>query len=110
MYKIELSNGNVIENVKINGGMCSTAQEIDESTFSGGLSSIRITHVSNDPEDELCAMTPGVYERMKLVYVYADRWEQGTYKFLFDRLNDAEFERMKLDARLTYLEMITEEE
>lgn len=109
MYKIELSNGNVIENVTINGSLCSVKQAIDASTFAGGMSRVKITHTSNDAGDELCTIEPGEYERMKLEYVYADRWDNGTYKFLFSLLSDADIEKMQLDARITYLEMLSEE-
>lgn len=110
MYKIELSNGNVISGVSINGGLCSTRQEIDASTFSGGLARVRFSKTSNDEGDELCMIEQGEYERMKLEYVYPDRWEKGTYKFLLVIPSSEEIEKMRLEARISYLEMLAEDE
>lgn len=110
MYKLELSNGKVIQNVSINGGLCSTRQEIDASTFSGGLTRVKFTKTSNDDGDELCMIEPGEYERMKLECVYPDRWDPGTYKFAIVPLSEDELKAMRLESRISYLEMLAEEE
>ena len=110
MYKIELSNGRIIENVKINGTVFTTTQAVNAATFSGGLYRIKITQTVKEESDELSLIEPGEYEKLKLGDVYADRWNPGKYNFMFDFLTDDDMKEMMTDARLSYLEMLIEGE
>lgn len=94
-YKITLSDGTVIENLKMNGNNFISKNEILEDIFIGNLSSVDI----EDSEG-----TVEVHSNMELVQV---KQYGNEYWFILRDLTEDELIRITQRADLEYIAMMT---
>ena len=103
MFTIRLSDGSQIEGLILNGNNFISKNEVTESTFAGKLAKVVITGDADKDDAGLI----GEHTNMVLVQVkkYGDE-----YWFVLRDMTKQELRDLKTDARLSYLEMITEGE
>lgn len=95
IYKLTLSDGTVISNLRMNGNNFVSLAQISESLFDGNLSEVII----NDGEfDEV----HGPMELVQVTKVGAEYW------FILRDLTKKELEEAKLRADIDYIAMMTE--
>ena len=102
MFTIRLSDGSQLESLTLNGNNFISKNEVTESTFAGKLAHVAIT---GDAENDEAGLI-GEHTNMELIQVkkYGDEWW-----FVLRDMTAQELRDLKTDARLSYLEMITEE-
>ena len=102
MFTITLSDGSQLEGLALNGNNFISKNEVAETTFAGKLAKVTID--GDADEDE--AGVIGEHINMVLVQVkkYGDE-----YWFVLRDMTAQELRDLKTDARLSYLEMITED-
>lgn len=94
-YKITLSDGTVIDNLRLNGNNFISNDTITENMFLGKLNHVEITDNENNTE---------THENMELVQVtqYANE-----YWFILRDISSEELEKIKQRADLEYIAMMT---
>lgn len=107
MYRVELGNGNVISDVKIEGTTYFTKQAITRADFEYGLHEVKIVRLLDSQSDE-SEIAPGTYRNMKLITCCPCRPRPGFFMFEFAPMSEQELRNLNVDARLDYLEMISE--
>ncbi len=107
MIKIEFGNGKVLSDLTLNGNNFVTSQDITDEFFDGGLDNVKITTTykpdDNSPEQEYTEL----HDHMKLIYCRKYPGESGTF-FVLNDYSKTELKDIALDARLSYLEMMTD--
>ena len=103
MFTIRLSDGSQLESLTLNGNNFISKNEVTESTFAGKLAHVAIT---GDAENDEAGLI-GEHTNMELIQVkkYGDEWW-----FVLRDMTAQELRDLKTDARISYLEMITEGE
>ena len=109
MYRIKLGNGREIENVSVEGVICFSEEQLTREDFAYGLHEVRITKTSNDDTDIDVELAEGVYKDMKLIMCCPCRFKPGYVMFHFDFMTERDKKDSQVDARLDYLEMMSEE-
>ena len=108
MYRLKLSDASVIDNLRLVGSNFVSLRPVSASDFEGRLNGVTIEYTGTD--EKLSTTWPcGYHKHMKLLYCKQIPFETGYY-ILLDDYTDEELEKMKLDARVTYLEMLSEGE
>ena len=108
-FEITLSDGTILPDLKLNGNNFITGDQAiarrikDFVEDHGGI--LRKVEISGDPEGDEAGLI-GEHEYMRLVQCvkYAGNWW-----FVLQDLSEREIRDLELDARLDYLEMMTEE-
>ena len=95
IYKITLSDGTVIDNLKMNGNNFVSTVEIDKSVFDGNLLSVTI----NDGEKD------DVHTNMELVQVTKMGSE---YCFVLRDIPETELAFIKMQSDIEYVAMMSE--
>lgn len=95
IYKITLSDGTVIDNLKMNGNNFVSIVEIDKSVFDGNLLSVTI----NDGEKD------DVHTNMELVQVTKMGAE---YWFVLRDIPETELAFIKMQSDIEYVAMMSE--
>ena len=106
MYKIKLSDGTELVNLKVNGDFFITEQAITEDFFKGKLSSIEI---SGSPDSEDGERPPffGTCKNLLLSGVY--QTENGS-EFAFRERTKRELIDERFQAQIDYLAMMNDTE
>jgi hypothetical protein len=94
IYKIELSDGTVLDNLKLNGNNFISQSELTEDTFAGKLSSVVITDSEGKVEN---------HSNMALVQVI---FYENAYWFILRDMTEAELTAIKNRADLEYIAMM----
>lgn len=97
MYKIILSDGTQLNNLKLNGNNFVSEMEVTEDTFKGKLSKVIIETTKDGQEKE--------YEHMELVQVV--HYEDGYY-FVLRELSATELKEIKMQSDIEYLAMMAD--
>lgn len=95
IYKITLSDGTEIANLKLNGNNYISTEKIDESVFAGTCSPVVISD----------GTTETTHDNMELVQIV----EQfpGEYWIVLRDISDEEFARTKMSSDIAYIAMMT---
>lgn len=95
IYKVVLSDGTEIGNLKLNGNNFISAEPIDESVFVGNCSPVTI---GNGASEE-------IHDHMELVQII----EQipGEYWFVLRDISEEEIARTKMQADIEYVAMMS---
>lgn len=96
-YKITLTDGTVLDNLKLNGNNFISDTPIDEEMFIDNCVSVTISDGS----------TEELHENMALVQIMKINEE---YHFILKDLSTDEIERIKTKADIEYIAMMTEVE
>lgn len=99
MYKITLSDGTQLNNLRLNGNNFVSEMEVTEDTFKGKLSKITIEKI-----EEGKTITHE-YEHMELVQII--QYKDGYY-FVLRELTQDELTKIKTQADIEYLAMMTD--
>lgn len=94
-YKITLSDGTVLDNLRLNGNNFISNDTITKNMFLGKLNHVEITDNKNNTK---------IHENMELVQVtqYANE-----YWFILRDISSEELEKIKQRADLEYIAMMT---
>lgn len=97
IYKITLSNGTVIDNLRLNGNNYISEKELSTDMFLGNLGTVTI----NDGEKD------AIYENMTLVQLakYDDE-----YWFILRTMTKKELQEIKNRSDIDYIAMMTDVE
>ena len=95
IYKITLSDGTVLDNLRLNGNNFISSSEIDESVFDGNCSIVTI----NDGEKD------DVHTNMELVQITKMGEE---YWFILRDVPENELAFIKLQSDIEYVAMMSE--
>jgi len=95
IYKIILSDGTIIDNLKLNGNNFISKESISSETFKGNCSPVTINDGSNDE----------VHNHMELVQITQD--SIGDYWFILRDISTEELARIKMQADIEYVAMMT---
>ena len=98
MYKIQLSNGQALDNLTLNGNNFISASKVEDTVFDGGLSSVTFTDTDTGKSQ--------TYTDMGLI---ANRVFDGQSWFVLAEETPAEKEKRRLLARIAELEPLKEE-
>lgn len=93
MYKIQLSNGQALDNLTLNGNNFISASKVEDTVFDGGLSSVTFTDTDTGKSQ--------TYTDMVLI---ANRVFDGQSWFVLAEETPAEKEKRRLLARIAELE------
>ncbi len=95
IYKITLSDGTIISNLRMNGNNFISSESIEMSMFTGNCSPV----VINDGTDDI------TYSNMELVQII----EQfpGEHWFVLRELSEEEIAKMKTQSDIEYIAMMT---
>ena len=96
-WKIILSDGTQLKNLKLNGNNYISKTKITEDDFEGKLSKITIENETDKTSEEL--------ENMELVQIV--HCEDGYY-FVLRQLSQDEIDKIKTKADIEYLAMMTD--
>ena len=99
MYKIILSDGTQLNNLKLNGNNFVSEMEVTEDTFKGKLSKVTIETTKDGQE------ITKEYEHMELVQVV--HYEDGYY-FVLRELSATELKEIKMQSDIEYLAMMAD--
>lgn len=105
MYRVKLSNGNVLSGLELNGSAFDTKEAISRETFSGGLREVKI-EAYNLSEGEY-PMIEGTFEGMTLGYIGR---HGDTTSFVLQARDPVERRYEQLRADVDYLALVTGEE
>lgn len=94
-YKITLSDGTEIANLKLNGNNYISLEKIDESVFNGTCSPVIIS----DGETEM------IHPNMELVQI-VEQFE-GEYWIVLRDISDEEIANIKMLSDIEYIAMMT---
>lgn len=95
IYKVVLSDGTEIGNLKLNGNNFISAEPIDGSVFVGNCSPVKI---SNGASEE-------IHDYMELVQVIEQN--PGEYWFVLRDISEEEIARTKMQADIEYVAMMS---
>lgn len=98
MYKIQLSNGQTLDNLTLNGNNFISTSKVEDTVFDGGLSSVTFTDTDTGKSQ--------TYTDMVLI---ANRVFDGQSWFVLAEESPAEKEKRRLLARIAELEPLKEE-
>lgn len=98
-WKITLANGTQLKDLKQNGNNFVSETEITADIFNGNLSKVVIEGIENGKE------VKKEYEHMELVQIV--HYEDGYY-FILRELSKEELERIKTQADIEYLAMMSD--
>ncbi len=105
MYRITLGDGTVLDNLSVNGNMLVSADEtLSASRFEDNLHNVKIEHSGEN--DDLILAT-GTHEHMKLITCQKYPRMSGVY-FVLEDYTAEEIKELRTEARLDYLEMMSE--
>ena len=99
MYRIILSDGTQLNNLRLNGNNFVSEMEVTEDTFKGKLSKITIEKIEEEKT------ITHAYEHMELVQIA--HYEDGYY-FVLRELSEAELKERKMQGDIEYLAMMTD--
>lgn len=94
-YSITLSNGTVINDLKLNGNNFVSKSELTEEIFAGNCSPV----VINDGESD------ETHNNMTLVQITQ---VEDEYWFILRDISEIEIERIKMQADIEYIAMMSE--
>lgn len=105
-YSIELSNGAIIENLKMNCNNFISHSPLDKKTFENNMSPVIIS--SDDSESNLY-ITLGTHPNMDLVQL---THEEGSdeWWFVLRDVSEAELQYAQIRSDIEYLAMMTDVE
>lgn len=95
-WKITLANGTQLKDLKLNGNNFISETEITEDIFEGNLSRVVIEDEEGNVQE---------YEHMQLIQIV--HYEDGYY-FILRELSKDELERIKIQADIEYLAMMSD--
>ncbi len=95
IFKITLSDGTQLENLRVNGNNFVSATKITENTFKGKLSKVKIESENFNQE----------YSNMELVQI--THYDDGYY-FILRKISQEELDKLKTKADIEYLAMMTD--
>lgn len=98
MYKIQLSNGQTLDSLTLNGNNFISTSKVEDAVFDGGLSSVTFTDTDTGKSR--------TYTDMVLI---ANRVFDGQSWFVLAEETPAEKEKRRLLARIAELEPLKEE-
>lgn len=98
-WKITLANGTQLKDLRLNGNNFISETEITEDIFEGNLSKVVIEGFENGQE------VTKEYEHMQLIQIV--HYEDGYY-FILRELSKDELERIKIQADIEYLAMMSD--
>ena len=104
MYKIKLSDGTELVNLKVNGDFFITEQKITEDFFKGKLYSIEISG-SPDSED---GERPPFFETCKNLLLSGVYKTENGSEFAFRERTKTEMNFEKQQAQIDYLSMMSD--
>ena len=95
LYSVTLSDGTILENLRLNGNNFISEEELSAETFRGKLGNV----VISDGEGLVT-----VHENMKLIQVkkYGDE-----YWFILDDISEDELEKIQQRADIEYIAMMS---
>lgn len=93
-YKITLSDGTVISNLKLNGNNYISKEAIDASIFAGNCSPVAINDGANDE----------THANMELVQITES--DSGEYWFVLRDVSSEELTRIKIQSDIEYVAMM----
>ncbi|MCI9000067.1 MAG: hypothetical protein HFJ26_03880 [Clostridia bacterium] len=99
LWKITLSDGTKIENLRLNGNNYISEAKLTEDDFKGKLSKVTIEGSEDGQEIKK------EYEHMELVQIV--HYEDGYY-FILRELSAAELKEIKMQSDIEYLAMMTD--
>lgn len=94
-YKITLSDGTELDNLRLNGYNYISAVKPDDAVFDGNCSPVLIS----DGEEEIR------HENMELVQIVEQN--PGEYWFVLRDISDEELEKMQMQSNIEYLAMMS---
>lgn len=95
IYKITLSDGTVLDNLKMNGNNFISETEIDESVFEGNCAEVTINNGETDD----------VHTNMELVQIQKMGAE---YWFVLRDITETELAFIKMQSDIEYVAMMSE--
>ena len=99
LWKITLSDGTKIENLRLNGNNYISEEKLTEDDFKGKLSKVTIEGSEDGQEIKK------EYEHMELVQIV--HYEDGYY-FVLRELSATELKEIKMQSDIEYLAMMTD--
>lgn len=99
LWKITLSDGTKIENLRLNGNNYISEAKLTEDDFKGKLSKVTIEGSEDGQEIKK------EYEHMELVQIV--HYKDGYY-FILRELSAAELKEIKMQSDIEYLAMMTD--
>lgn len=99
MYKITMSDGTQLDNLRLNGNNFVSEIEVTEDTFRGKLSKITIEKIEEGQ------VSIKEYEHMELVQIV--HYTDGYY-FVLRELSVSELKEIKMQSDIEYLAMMTD--
>ena len=108
MYKLEFSNGYVIDEAEGKGGFYLVAGELNRSDIEGGLSRVIVTRTSTGDPDEEDFMEPGTYEHQRIATCCAANFQPGYTMLELRGMTENELREMRIMSKVEYLAMMTD--
>lgn len=99
LWKITLSDGTQIKNLRLNGNNYISEAKLTEDDFKGKLSKVTIEGAEDGQE------VKQEYEHMELVQIV--HYEDGYY-FVLRELSESELKERKIQGDIEYLAMMTD--
>lgn len=106
MWKITLSDGTILENLGVNGTYFTTSEEVSEKTFAGKLKNVKIERTGDAKENEFAPLDEGTHKLLKLASIL--NFGDGLFRFALVPVSASELEKLRTEARITYLAMMTD--
>lgn len=119
MYTIKLADGTKLTGLEVNGNNFIAHAEFDTRIFNHNLSHVEITsdnlpnYEDFDPDSETPDLSKydepspcGVFENMELAYL--KKQKDGSIWFVLLEIDPSKLERMKMNAKLEYLAMMSD--
>lgn len=106
-YKIELSDGTLLENLTLNGDNFISYHPIEFSLFEHNMSPVKIT--TNDPESTFSSIEIGVHDNMDLVQITHEE-DSNEWWFVLRDVSESELQYAKTRADIEYLAMMADVE
>lgn len=107
-YSVTLADGQVLNNLSLNGNNFIANYPITEDIFQFNLATVTITN--NDPSDDDFPMVEmGVHENMQLVQITHEEGSDEWWFVIID-IPESEMRHADIMAKLDYLAMMTDVE
>lgn len=100
MYRIQLSDGTMLDNLGLNGNNFISTTEITKEDFEGKMSPVKITNLDDGSEE--------VHEHMKLVQIVKADYTNGDWYFVIDDISEEELWRAYVMGNIEYLAMMSD--
>lgn len=107
MYKITLANGDILDNVDVNGTVFISKTPIVDSTFNHNLSPVNIELIGEKSPWDMTDLE-GHHENMN--YVILPDTPEGEWHFVLYDIPESEMRIAKILSDIEYLAMMTDVE